>query len=123
MIIVRAVVLLAMSAVLALAGSPAGAAAQFTAALVPPPPKPRVDTAARADSVRRAAMELQERMTSIREWVDSAAAALAAQPAEVPPVPPDTARMPRMPPVPRDTSRTPRTPPDTSGSPPPHPPL
>lgn len=119
----RAVVLLALSAVLALLGAPAGAAAQFTAALVPPPPIPKVDTAARADSMRRAAQELQERMTSIREWVDSAAAALAAQPAEVPPVPADTARMPKLPPVPRDTSRTPRTPPDTSGSPLPRPPV
>jgi hypothetical protein len=100
---------------LSLASAPDGAAAQFTAALVPPPPIPTVDTAAQADSTRQAARELQERMTSIKEWVDSAAAALAAQPAQVPPVPPDTARMPKMPPVPPDTARAPRTPPDTSG--------
>lgn len=101
---------------LALAAAPAPAAAQFTAAIVPPPPIPKVDTAARADSAKVAAKELEERMTSIKEWVDSAAAALAAQPADVPPVPADTARMPRMPAVPPDTSRATRTPPDTSGS-------
>ncbi len=114
--LVRAATLVVLGAALSLATAPAGAAAQFTAALAPPPPIPRVDTAAQADSSRKAAKELEERMTSIKEWVDSAAAALAAQPARVPPVPPDTARMPKMPPVPPDTSRTQRTPPDASGS-------
>ncbi len=111
---VRAATLIVVIVALSLGAVPNRAAAQFTAALVPPPPIPRVDTAAQADSTRKAAKELQERMMSIKEWVDSAAAALAAQPAQVPPVPPDTARMPKMPPVPQDTSRTPRMPPDTS---------
>jgi hypothetical protein len=111
---VRAATLIVVIVALSLGAVPDRAAAQFTAALVPPPPIPRVDTAAQADSSRKAAKELQERMTSIKEWVDSAAAALAAQPAQVPSVPPDTARMPKMPPVPPDTSRAPRTPPDTS---------
>jgi hypothetical protein len=115
--LVRAATLVVVIAALSLVAAPDRAAAQFTAALVPPPPIPRVDTAAQADSTKKAAKELEERMTSIKEWVDSAAAALAAQPAQVPPVRPDTARMPKMPPVPPDTSRAPRTPPDTSGQP------
>jgi hypothetical protein len=118
---IRSASLAAASVVLALAAVNSGAAAQFTAAVVPPPPVPKVDTVARADSAKVAAKELQERMTSIKEWVDSAAAALAAQPAHVPPVPPDTARMPRMPALP-DTSRARKTPPDTSGSLPRRPP-
>ena len=108
-----AAILTIVSAALGLAAAPAGAMAQFTAALVPPPAPARVDTAAQADSARTATRQLEERMTSIKEWVDSAAAALAAQPAQVPPVPPDTARMPKLPPVP-DSSRTPKSPPDTS---------
>ena len=108
-----AAVMVVASALLCLAVAPAGAEAQFTAALVPPPAPLEVDTAAQADSAKQAAKELEERMTSIKEWVDSAAAALAAQPAQVPPVPPDTARMPQMPPRP-DSSRTPKNPPDTS---------
>lgn len=111
----RAAILVAASVALSLAAVPVVAAAQFTAAVVPPPAPPKVDTVARADSVKEAAKELQERMASIKEWVDSAAAALAAQPAQVPPVPPDTARMPRMPAVP-DTTRAPKSPPDTSAS-------
>jgi hypothetical protein len=109
----HASVLVVVSAALSLAAVPAGAAAQFTAALVPAPAPPKVDTAAQADSAREAAKELEERMTSIKEWVDSAAAALASQPAAVPPVPPDTARIPKMPPRP-DSSRAPKSPPDTS---------
>jgi len=109
----HASVLVVVSAALSLAAVPAGAAAQFTAALVPAPAPPKVDTAAQADSAREAAKELEERMTSIKEWVDSAAAALASQPAAVPPVPPDTARIPKMPPRP-DSSRAPKNPPDTS---------
>lgn len=111
---IRATVV-ALASILALAAAPAGADAQFTAALVPRPTPAKVDTLARADSTRKAAKELEERMTSIKEWVDSAAAALAAQPAVVPPVPPDTARMPRMP-AGADTLRARPTPPDTSGS-------
>ena len=111
--IIRAAALAIAIAVPSWAVVPARAEAQFTAALVPPPAPVRVDTAAQADSVRQAARELEERMTSIKEWVDSAAAAMAAQPARVPPVPADTARMPKMPPLP-DSSRAPQTPPDTS---------
>ena len=111
---IRSAVLAAASIAFASTMVTTGAAAQFTAALVPPPPVPRVDTVARADSARQSAKELQERMTNIKEWVDSAAAALAAQPAQVPPVPADTARMPKMPPLP-DSSRTRQAPPDTSG--------
>jgi hypothetical protein len=110
-----AAVLVVASALLWLAVVPAGAEAQFTAALVPPPVPPKVDTAAQADSAREAAKQLEERMTSIKEWVDSAAAALAAQPAQVPPVPPDTARMPKLPPHP-DSTRAPKNPPDTSAT-------
>ncbi len=113
--LLRAATLVVVFVALSLVAAPDRAAAQFTAALVPPPPIPRVDTAAQADSTKKAAKELEERMLSIKEWVDSAAAALASQPAQVPPVRPDTARMPKMPPVPPDTSRAPRTPPDTSG--------
>jgi hypothetical protein len=112
----RAAILLVSSVALSLVAVPAAAGAQFTAALVPPPAPPRVDTAARADSAKQAARELEERMTSIKEWVDSAAAALAAQPAAVPPVPADSARMPANMPTLPDSARTapPGTPPDTS---------
>jgi hypothetical protein len=110
----RAAILLFSSVALSLVAAPPAAAAQFTAALVPPPAPPRVDTAARADSARQAARELEERMTSIKEWVDSAAAALAAQPAAVPPVPPDTARMPAKIPALPDSTGAPGSLPDTS---------
>ena len=110
-----AAITVAASICVALASAPRAACAQFTAAIVPPPPVPKIDTAARADSAKKSAKELQERMTGIKEWVDSAAAALAAQPAQVPPVPADTARMPKMPPLP-DTSHTRPAPPDTSGT-------
>ncbi len=112
----RAAAVAIVGAVLAMAAAPAGAAAQFTAALVPAPPISKVDTAAQKDSARAAAHELEERMTSIKEWVDSAAAALAAQPAAVPPVPADTARMPELPQAPPDSSRRSGTPPDTGGT-------
>ena len=117
----RAAILTVVCAAFCLTVAPAGATAQFTAALVPPPAPAKVDTAAQADSARTAASQLEERMTSIKEWVDSAAAALAAQPAQVPPVPPDTARMPKLPPVP-DSSRTSKIPPDTSALREPRPP-
>lgn len=112
----RAATMAALVAVLAVAAVPACAAAQFTAALVPPPPVPKVDTVAQADSTKEAARELEERMTSIKEWVDSAAAALAAQPAKVPPVEADSARMPEMPKFPSDTTRTPTVLPDTGAT-------
>lgn len=70
--------------VLALSLAASDAPAQFTAAMVPPEPVPRIDTVARADSVKHEQEELVERMTSIKEWVDSAAAALAATPAVAP---------------------------------------
>ena len=113
--------LLVPASILIVGVLPARAGAQFTAALVPPPAPPRVDTLAHADSVKKAAKELEERMTSIKEWVDSAAAALAAQPAKVPPVPLDTARAPRMPAVP-DSLRSRPAPPDTTSSRPRRPP-
>lgn len=110
---IRAAVV-AVCGISALALLPGRAAAQFTTALVPPPAPLRIDTVARADSVKKAADELQERMTSIKEWVDSAAAALAAQPAQVPPVSPDSARVPRMPAMPDSLRARPTVPPDTS---------
>jgi hypothetical protein len=60
------------------------AAAQFTAAVVPPKPVPRVDTVARQDSIARAQVVLAKRMSDIKAWVDSAALALAAAPRPVP---------------------------------------
>ena len=112
---IRAAVV-AVASIIAIGAVAPGAGAQFTAALVPPPKPPKVDTVARADSARQAAAELKERMTSIKEWVDSAAAALAAQPAQVPPVPPDTARVPRMPAKADSLRARPAEPPDTTGS-------
>lgn len=55
-------------------------AAQFTAAVVPPDSVRRVDTAARLDSLERAREALAQRLSDMRRWVDSAAAALAATP-------------------------------------------
>jgi hypothetical protein len=66
--------------ILALACFASGAGAQFTAAVVPPKQQPRVDTAARADSVRKARAELTERVSDMKAWVDSAATALAMTP-------------------------------------------
>jgi hypothetical protein len=56
------------------------ASAQFTAAVVPPKPPPRVDTVARADSVKKAKAALTERLSDMKAWVDSAATALAMAP-------------------------------------------
>lgn len=50
-----------------------GAHAQFTAAVVAPRAKAKVDTTARQDSVRRAAVALAARVTDMKKWVDSAA--------------------------------------------------
>ena len=49
------------------------AGAQFTAAVVPPRTKAKVDTTLRQDSVRRATVALAARVTDMRKWVDSAA--------------------------------------------------
>ena len=50
-----------------------GAHAQFTAAVVPPRAKAKVDTTAKKDSVRRAEVALAARVTDMKKWVDSAA--------------------------------------------------
>jgi hypothetical protein len=50
-----------------------GAHAQFTAAVVAPRSKAKVDTTARKDSVRRATVALAARVTDMKKWVDSAA--------------------------------------------------
>jgi hypothetical protein len=47
--------------------------AQFTAAVVPPKAKAKVDTTARQDSVRHATAALAARVTDMKKWVDSAA--------------------------------------------------
>ena len=49
------------------------ASAQFTAAVVPPRVKAKVDTTAKQDSVRRATVALAARVTDMKKWVDSAA--------------------------------------------------
>jgi hypothetical protein len=59
--------------VCALAALTASAGAQFTAAVVPPRAKAKVDTTAKQDSVRRATVALAARVTDMRKWVDSAA--------------------------------------------------
>lgn len=59
--------------VCALAALSATARAQFTAAMVPPTSKAKVDTAAKQDSVRRATVALAARVTDMKKWVDSAA--------------------------------------------------
>jgi hypothetical protein len=51
----------------------ATAGAQFTAAVVPPKAKAKVDTTVRQDSVRRATVALAARVTDMKKWVDSAA--------------------------------------------------
>jgi hypothetical protein len=51
----------------------AAARAQFTAAVVPPRAKAKVDTTAKQDSVRRATVALAARVTDMKKWVDSAA--------------------------------------------------
>ena len=50
-----------------------GASAQFTAAVVPPRVRAKVDTTAKQDSVRRATVALAARVTDMKKWVDSAA--------------------------------------------------
>lgn len=57
----------------ALAAISATAGAQFTAAVVPPKVKAKVDTTEKQDSVRRATVALAARVTDMRKWVDSAA--------------------------------------------------
>jgi hypothetical protein len=59
--------------VCALAALTASAGAQFTAVVVPPANKAKVDTTAKQDSVRRATVALAARVTDMRKWVDSAA--------------------------------------------------
>jgi hypothetical protein len=49
------------------------ARAQFTAAVVPPRAKAKVDTVVKQDSVRRATVALAARVTDMKKWVDSAA--------------------------------------------------
>jgi hypothetical protein len=51
----------------------ATANAQFTAAVVPPRVKAKVDTTATQDSVRRATIAVAARVTDMKKWVDSAA--------------------------------------------------
>ncbi len=51
---------------------PAVASAQFTAAIIPPRAKAKVDTVMRQDSVRRATVALAARVTDMKKWVDSA---------------------------------------------------
>ncbi|MBX6332624.1 MAG: hypothetical protein IRY91_12320 [Gemmatimonadaceae bacterium] len=65
---------------LALAGSASPAAAQFTAAVVPPKRVVRVDSTVRRDSVKRAQAERADRLSDMKTWVDSAARALAVAP-------------------------------------------
>ena len=57
----------------ALAAISVSAGAQFTAAVVPPKVKAKVDTTQKKDSVRRATVALAARVTDMRKWVDSAA--------------------------------------------------
>lgn len=59
--------------VCALAALSITAHAQFTAAVVPPKAKAKVDTVAKQDSVRRATVALAARVTDMKRWVDSAA--------------------------------------------------
>jgi hypothetical protein len=59
--------------VCALAATTATANAQFTAAVVPPAAKAKVDSTVKKDSVRRATVALAARVTDMRKWVDSAA--------------------------------------------------
>lgn len=51
----------------------ATAGAQFTAAVVPPRAKAKVDTTLKQDSVRRATVALAARVVDMKKWVDSAA--------------------------------------------------
>lgn len=67
----------ALAMAIALAAAPA--AAQFTAAVVPPKKLAKVDTMTVRDSVRQAQQQLATRLTDMRTWVDSAASAIAAR--------------------------------------------
>ncbi len=58
---------------LAALATAAPAGAQFTAAVVPPRAKAKIDTIVTQDSVRRATVALAARVTDMRKWVDSAA--------------------------------------------------
>ncbi|MEO6208896.1 MAG: hypothetical protein ABIQ10_02110 [Gemmatimonadaceae bacterium] len=62
-----------LTCALAALAIPAVASAQFTAAIMPPRVKAKVDTVMRQDSVRRATVALATRVTDMRKWVDSAA--------------------------------------------------
>jgi hypothetical protein len=59
--------------VCALAALSITAHAQFTAAVVPPKARAKIDTVAKQDSVRRATVALAARVTDMKRWVDSAA--------------------------------------------------
>ena len=59
--------------VCALATLATSASAQFTAAVVSPRVKGKVDTTAKQDSVRHATVALAARVTDMKKWVDSAA--------------------------------------------------
>jgi hypothetical protein len=59
--------------VCALAATTATANAQFTAAVIPPAAKAKVDSTVKKDSVRRETVALAARVTDMRKWVDSAA--------------------------------------------------
>lgn len=63
---------LLMGAVVALTIS-TSASAQFTASVVPPRVKSKMDTTLKQDSVRRATVALAARVTDMKKWVDSAA--------------------------------------------------
>ncbi|HEX6537460.1 MAG TPA: hypothetical protein VF041_22960 [Gemmatimonadaceae bacterium] len=69
--------------VIVCAASPA--AAQFTAAVVPPERVVVKDTTTPKDSARKARVVLEQRMSDMKAWVDSAAVALASRPDSVPP--------------------------------------
>ncbi len=66
---------------LAVTAAASPAAAQFTAAVVPPKPAPRVDTVAVRDSMARNRAAVAAQLADMKVWVDSAAAALARAPA------------------------------------------
>ena len=69
-----------------LVGSAAPAAAQFTAAVVPPPQpaQPAAAVATHVDTVKRAQTAAAKTLTGMKAWVDSAALALAQEPATQP---------------------------------------
>ncbi|HEU4643290.1 MAG TPA: hypothetical protein VFS44_12620 [Gemmatimonadaceae bacterium] len=71
---------LATGIALAVACFAAPAHAQFTAAVVPPERVVQPDTTNRKDSVQKARVALQERMSSMKAWVDSVSLAMASTP-------------------------------------------